>query len=382
MQKKLIALAVAGLMSGAAFAQTSVTVGGKFDACYSFSRTQANDTDGNMIGTKESQDGGCNSTSRISIGAKEQIAKGYDIRVDFDLRFGNVHEGKNTTTTGGINSNDKKAMAFTTPFGTLQWGVANLQSNDYKLAEKPYMVTPKDTELVKFGVSQFREESLTNRNTSYWSPTFNLGPIKTLVKATYANGDNQKSGANDNEGTPTSSGNVFVIGSEGVVMDGIVDWGFDVTDVRPSAQQSGAAGLGRNFTHAYLNIRPIPGNKNLKISTQYNVYKGASSSEGYYKEKNTNFVVAYNFNGKAEMGLGISHLNDLGTDRNSGKSVMIGGSYFLSKSVQVYANLVKQDFDRQQAITGGKYVGTGAGFSGNATKSDSTTVKVGIMKEF
>ncbi|GAB2885615.1 hypothetical protein GCM10027046_12550 [Uliginosibacterium flavum] len=383
MQKKLIALAVAGLMSGAAFAQTSVTVGGKFDACYSFSRTQANDTDGNMIGTKESVDGGCNSTSRISIGAKEEIAKGYDIRVDFDIRFGNVHEGKNAATTGGLNSNDKKAMAFTTPFGTLQWGVANLASNEYKLAEKPYMVTPKDTELVKFGVSQFREESLTNRNTTYWSPTFNLGPIKTLVKATYANGDNQKAGANDADAV--SSGNVFVIGSEGVVMDGIVDWGFDVTDVRPSAQQSGAAGLGRNFTHAYLNIRPIPGNKNLKFSTAYNVYKGASALEGYYKEKNTNFVVAYNFNGKAEVGLGISHLNDLGsgpTGRNSGKSIMVGGSYFLSKSVQVYANLQKTDFARQEALANGKYVGTGANFSGGATKADATTVKVGIMKEF
>ena len=31
MQKKLIALAVAGLMSGAAFAQTSVTIGGKVE---------------------------------------------------------------------------------------------------------------------------------------------------------------------------------------------------------------------------------------------------------------------------------------------------------------------------------------------------------------
>ena len=386
MQKKLIALAVAGLMSGAAFAQTSVTVGGKFDACYTFARAQANDTDGNMIGTKETLDGGCNSSSRVTIGAKEQIAPGYDVRVDFDIRFGNVHEGKNAATTGGLNSNDKKVMAFGTPFGTLQWGVANLASNEYKLAEKPYMVTPKDTELVKFGVSQFREESLTNRNTTYWSPTFNLGPVKTLVKATYAIGDNQKGGTNDSEGgaslTNPSSGNVFVIGSEGVIMDGIVDWGFDVTDVRPSAGQSGIDGLGRNFTHTYLNIRPIPGNKNLKFSTAYNVYKGATAAEGYYKEKTTNFVVAYNFDGKAEVGLGVSHLNDLGSDRNSGKSIMVGGSYFLSKSVQVYANLQKTDFDRYQTIALGKYAGTSANFSTNVTKSDATTVKVGIMKEF
>ncbi len=125
MQKKLIALAVAGLMSGAAFAQTSVTLGGKFDACYSFSRAQTAEPS-TQSPTKETMDGGCNTSSRVTIGAKETIAKGYEIRVDYDIRFGNVMEGKNSSTTGGLNSNDKKAMAFSTPAGTLQWGVANL----------------------------------------------------------------------------------------------------------------------------------------------------------------------------------------------------------------------------------------------------------------
>lgn len=382
MQKKLIALAVAGLMSGAAFAQTSVTIGGKFDASYQFKKTANADKDGVAQGGKTTEtlgDGG-NSTSRITFGAKEQIAPGYDIRVDLDLRFGTIEEGKNSTTTGGINANDKKAMAFTTPFGTLQWGVANLASNEYKLAEKPYMVSPKDTEIVKFGVSQAREESLTNRNTTYWSPVFNLGPVKTLVKGTFAIGDNQKSGASNVDNA--SSGNVIVLGNEGVVLDGLVDWGFDVTDVRPTAQASGVGGLGRNFSHAYLNIRPIPGNKNLKISTQYNVYKGATALEGFYKEKNTNFVVSYNFNGKAEIGAAISHLNDLGSNRNSGKGFMIGGSYFLSKSVQLYAGVQKTNFARNESITNGKYAGTAANFSTSLNKLDDRYVRVGIMKEF
>jgi hypothetical protein len=412
MQKKLIALAVAGLMSGAAFAQTSVTIGGKFDASYQFKRTAAADVvtngDSSEIAaagnykTTETLGDGANSTSRISVGAKETIAPGYELRVDLDLRFGNINEGKSfsqdasktgaITSQGGINTNDKKALSFTTPAGTLQWGVANLASNEYKLAEKPYMVTPKDTEIVKFGISQAREESLTNRNTSYFSPTINMGPVKTMFKGTFAFGENQKSGANDAEGgsalTNQSSGNVWVIGNEGVVMDGIVDWGFDVSDVRPSAGQSGVTGLGRNFTHAYLNIRPIPGNKNLKISTQYNVYKGATAVEGYYKEKNTNFVVAYNFNDKAEVGVEVSHLNDLGSNRNSGRGFMIGGSYFVSKSVQLYAGLSKTNYDRNEKITNGKYVGnavqtsTVANFSGDLSKVDERYVRVGIMKEF
>lgn len=398
MQKKLIAVAVAGLMSGVAFAQTSVTVGGKFDACYMFSSTANTDytysataatTPVSQLGVAqggkntEVQRDGCNSTTRVTIGARENIAKGYDIRVDFDIRFGNVHEGKT-----GLASNDKKAMAFTTPFGTLQWGTANLMSNDYKLAEKPYMVSPKDTEIVKFGVSQLREESLTNRNTSYWSPAFKLGPVQTLVKATYAFGDGRKAGSNDVDGT--GAADAYVIGNEGVVMDGLLDWGIDYTRRTPTTS---AASNGMGFTHAYINLRPIPGNKNLKLSAQYNTYKGynrttglnvvtVSNNAGAFKEKNTNFVVSYNFNGKAEAGIGISHLNDLGESRNSGRAISIGGSYFLSKSVQVYAGASKTTFERNEVVAGGKYVGSGTNFAGNFNKLDDRTVRVGIMKEF
>ena len=386
MQKKLIAVAVAGLMSGAAFAQTSVTLGGKFDACYEFSKASNADSAGGSTGgkTTETQRDGCNSTTRVTIGARENIAKGYDIRIDYDIRFGNVHEGKS-----GLASNDKKAMAFTTPFGTLQWGTANLMSNDYKLAQKPYMVTPKDTELVKWGVSQLREESLTSRNTSYWSPVLSIGPVKTLVKGTYAFGDQRKSGVS-NDATVSSvtaqrgSGDTFVIGNEGVVMDGLLDWGLDYTRRSPTGSSYLGAG-GMIFTHAYVELRPLPGNKNLKISAQFNTYRGYNANEagGTFKEKNTNFVVSYNFNGKAEIGVGVSHLNDVGETRNSGRGIMIGGSYFLSKSVQVYAGLSKNNFDSNSGtITGGKYVGTGTNFTGNMSKMDSRTIKVGIMKEF
>ena len=38
MQKKIIALAVAGLVSGVAFAQTNVTVYGAVDAAYTYSK--------------------------------------------------------------------------------------------------------------------------------------------------------------------------------------------------------------------------------------------------------------------------------------------------------------------------------------------------------
>ncbi|MEN3112451.1 porin [Uliginosibacterium paludis] len=372
MQKKLIALAVAGLMSGAAFAQTSVTLGGKFDACYSFTRT------GYQAGkTTEALTDGCNSSSRITIGAKETIAPGYDVRVDYDVRFGNVHEGKS-----GVASNDKKAMAFTTPAGTLQWGTANLVSNEYKLVEKPYMVTPKDTELVKFGVSQLREESLTSRNTSYWSPVLSAGPVKGLVKASFATGDNRKT-ANSADTNIYGSGDAYSVGVEAVVLDGLLDFDHDYTRRSTSGLSSGGAG-GMIYTHTYVSLRPLP-SRNLKISASFNTYRGYNPTvvTDIFKEKNTNFVVSYNFDGKAEVGLGISHLNDLGASRNSGRAIMLGGSYFLSKSVQLYAGVAKTNFDYDQGtISGGKYTGTGTNFVGNISKQDSRVVKVGIMKEF
>ena len=42
MQKKLIALAVAGLVSGAAFAQTNVTVYGVVDVGYQYNKSEDN----------------------------------------------------------------------------------------------------------------------------------------------------------------------------------------------------------------------------------------------------------------------------------------------------------------------------------------------------
>lgn len=392
MQKKLIALAVAGLMSGAAFAQTSVTVGGKFDACYSFTR------DNNNKVTKETLTDGCNSTSRVTIGARERIAPGYEARVDFDLRFGNVSEGKNAATTGGLNSNDKKALAFSTPFGTLQWGVANLQSNDYKLSEKPYMVTPKDTELVKFGVSQLRETSLTSNNTSYWTPVLKIGPYEGLLSATFAFGDNRKNGLNDGAGaSKTNSGDIWVLGHEGKLFDGMADYGMDVTRRGASNSEGGASGGAMVFNHYYVNVRPVPGNRNLKLSAQYNIYKGWEGKDGAlivpgalgvvgqsFKDKNTNFVVSYNFDGKAEVGLGVSHINGVGSTRYAGRGIMLGGSYFLSKSLQVYAGLQKTTYSAGtvQGSKVMKYDGTAAGNSGTSTLANGRTIKVGVLKEF
>ncbi len=86
MQKKIIALAVAGVVSGAAFAQTNVTVYGVVDQGYLYSKSDARPTDAN--GTNKFSglaDGGLNGTR---IGFKGEEALGNGLKAIFTQEYG------------------------------------------------------------------------------------------------------------------------------------------------------------------------------------------------------------------------------------------------------------------------------------------------------
>jgi hypothetical protein len=389
MQKTLIALAIAGLMSGAAFAETSVKIGGKFDAGYQFKNTANVDGTGGTYGgatTTATLGDGSASTSRITVQATEDLAPGWTAMVDLDLRFGTIEEGKNAATTGGLNSNDKKALYLSSPFGTLRWGVMNLvgqQFWDYE--EKPYMVNVKDLEIVKYGISEKRHESLTNRNTEYDTPILTTGPVQNRLKFNYVIGDGRKAGSNDVDNT--ASGDVYAIAETGA-FGKWVTWNLSAVHRVDTAEGTATtARNGTSFQEHSISIHPVDG---LKIGFNYNIYKGFGdtatgengvAANGIYKEKNTNIVVAYNFGSKAQIGIARAHLNDLGDTRNSGKSWMIGGSYFLSKSTYLYVGYEKDDFARnEKGYT--KYAGTKAGGIDSWSKVDSTYTRFGIVKEF
>ncbi|MBS1209441.1 MAG: Gram-negative porin, partial [Proteobacteria bacterium] len=285
MQKKLIALAVAGLMSGAAFAQTSVTIGGKFDAGYQFKHTaSADSTAGGSNGgsTTETLGDGAASTSRITISAKETISPSIEAGVNMDLRFGTVEEGKNTTTTGGINSNDKKQAYLKTAAGKLSWGVINLGDNYFTISSKPYMVEPKDLEIVKYGIATYRYTALSSRLTEYLSPTLNIGPVAVNFHAQYAFGEQAKSGSSNTSGT--NRGDAWNTGIEWKFSK-LVNGGFDVlrrgstnndlvtttTYAASSATANKAtttyAGQDSfSLTRAYVSVFPIGG---LKVAATY-----------------------------------------------------------------------------------------------------------------
>ncbi|MDO6386185.1 MULTISPECIES: porin [unclassified Uliginosibacterium] len=387
MQKKLIALAVAGLMSGAAFAQTSVTIGGKVDAGYQFGMTQKADgvcgTSGDCGGsTTEQLTDGSASTSRITIGAKETINNDLEAGVSLDMRFSNFHDGKgvnNSTTStlagiGGLTSNDKKEVYLKSKLlGELHWGVQNA-GDEFYVATKPYMVEPKDTELVKYGISGYRASSLTDRTTKYITPTLSIGDFQLAAMSTYSFGEARKSGASNVDGT--GSGDVLAGGIQWK-FGKLIDGGYD----RWTRYTSNAtAEDGFHFQRTYFSLFPWAG---LKIAGVYINNSGYAAGKPF-QDKNTNLVVSYNFNAKANIGFGYSIVRDVGDERNSGHAWQFGGTYFLSKSVYLYSAVTKTDWERNQDKIGGKFDGTASGFgtSSTASKLDSRLTKIGLVKEF
>jgi len=113
MQKKIIALAVAGLVSGVAFAQSNVTVYGLVDMDYLYSKTKTGDLGVNpnagnykFSGIKDGFDDGLNG-SRVGFKGEEVLGNGLKALFQIELRV-NVSNGQQTNPTRqsfvGLNS--------------------------------------------------------------------------------------------------------------------------------------------------------------------------------------------------------------------------------------------------------------------------------------
>lgn len=93
MQKKIIALAVAGLVSGAAFAQTNVTVYGIADVAWEY----YGKAQGDLKSTNKISDGG-QDASRVGFKGTEDLGNGLSAFFQLEQRF-NLDQGVNTAGT-------------------------------------------------------------------------------------------------------------------------------------------------------------------------------------------------------------------------------------------------------------------------------------------
>jgi len=117
MQKKLIALAVAGLVSGGAFAQSNVTVYGIIDAGY------VHDS-GNAAGSASRLSSGVNNGSRLGFKGTEDLGNG--LKTNFTAETGfcaDSNAGAPAFCTGGNNFMGRQAWVnLSGNFGTVQAG--------------------------------------------------------------------------------------------------------------------------------------------------------------------------------------------------------------------------------------------------------------------
>jgi predicted porin len=119
MQKKIIALAVAGLMSGAAFAQSNVTISGLVDMGYSY----RSDNVASGVGSKGSFDSGVQSGSRIQFAGTEDLGNG--LKAGFVLETGlNVDRGglSNNGSTADRGFGRQSFLSLSGGFGTVAAG--------------------------------------------------------------------------------------------------------------------------------------------------------------------------------------------------------------------------------------------------------------------
>ena len=96
MQKKIIALAVAGLVSGVAFAQTNVTVYGVIDQGYAYSSSDTGKVTGGTNKFSGIKDGGL-SGSRFGFKGEEALGNG--LKAIFTMEYGKDSDGDSSSNT-------------------------------------------------------------------------------------------------------------------------------------------------------------------------------------------------------------------------------------------------------------------------------------------
>ena len=119
MQKKIIALAVAGLVSGVAFAQTNVTVYGVIDQGYAYSSSSAATSGTNKFSGLK--DGGL-SGSRFGFKGEEALGNG--LKAIFTMEYGKDSDSDTTAAgTNGTNFYIRQAfVGLSNSMGTLTLG--------------------------------------------------------------------------------------------------------------------------------------------------------------------------------------------------------------------------------------------------------------------
>ena len=376
MQKKIIALAVAGLVSGVAFAQTNVTVYGVVDVGYTYASSNTGfGGKYKFSGLKDGTDNGQNG-SRIGFKGEEGLGNGLKAIFTSELRV-NAVDGAQAGTMRQIFvglSSDK--------FGTITGGrhysaagdVVGKNSSNDAVTIMPYNVFQgaAGQQIVSAGGNS-RQSNLVKYVSPNWSGF--------TGRASYAFSDNLKTGkAEYNPDASTTDNGRFAISGDYTNGPISVDLIYALTSNYYPTNNASTVGQGSNINEWYLG-----GSYDFKVVKAYGSYQqlknGNNDVAAITKSKlwQLGLSAPVGSAGKAMIEyskIDFNQDNNKGAlnEQNGGNSGWgIGYLHNLSKRTALYAFASELKFDSNTALGTTGAPDAGGATAGVATAGEKTT---------
>ncbi len=194
MQKKVIALAVAGLMSGAAFAQSNVTISGRVDVGYHHSSVSNTNGGADTVSGIQS---GIHDGSRIAFSGEENLGNG--LKAIFMLEYSlanDTNSGVGAANFGTTASSRQSWLGLTGSFGTVTAGRIYTPSDDMGMfdsmdqtAFSPRVIMVRDSAYGAPGGYTDQIYSRWSNSVKYVSPTMSGFTASAIYGFGAINGD-------------------------------------------------------------------------------------------------------------------------------------------------------------------------------------------------
>lgn len=282
MQKKIIALAVAGLMSGAAFAQSNVTIYGRVDIGYLNSDTDNTTAGGVKTGTDMSSTGfstGALTTSRIGFRGTEDLGNG--LKAQFNLEY-----ALNPTHKVGADTGADLAAPFATRLATVglsgNWGSFDLgrQVQAVEMAWAPGSAGAQNNAVGSLYGDTRLTDARADELLTYTSPMFS----GFQVKAQYGKGQTDTSGV---PATAFGENDHTRFGLGATYSNGPINVAFGYS--KESMEVAGATAVAN--TDNDLSQWVVSGNYDFGMAKVFGIYT-RGKSEGGYTNANLNIAAA------------------------------------------------------------------------------------------
>lgn len=347
MQKKIIALALAGLASSAAFAQSNVTIYGRAD--YGFMKRGSND--GGVVGVENKSEmaSGLQAGSRIGFKGSEDLGNG--LKAIFQYEF-----GTSIDVSSGLAATRNAYVGLTGGFGTIVGG---------RLDGVRYGIFNKYDAFGGGNIGNFTQMTAqvdrANNAIAYISPTF-AGFNAVLAYSTHIGNSNPLGLAAD-EGTDNEGDavlNTVMVGYNNGPISVSADWERvtfrNGSAIAVLADDVTVMTLGASYDFGVVKLAALI--DNLEVD-------GANG--GTLQDQDTWFVSASAPIGKfvAKATYGQTDNDELSSSK--GKKFGIGGQYNLSKRTNIYAsygNISNENNAAYQISPAANSQGNGIGVKG------------------